>query len=108
MSMAIVVMRMKAICVPFSGDGGVHRHDPRDLDGCNRRHHELLHQVHDVPRYDRCRAHDGRDVLLHDGRDALLHDGRDALLRDGHDVLHLHGSQEHVEEEHGEGLGEVS
>ncbi|KAJ9678872.1 hypothetical protein PVL29_020922 [Vitis rotundifolia] len=95
MSMAIVVMRMKAICVPFSGYGGVHRHDPRDLDGCNRhhrRHHELLHQVHDVPRYDRCRAHDGRD----------------ALLRDGHDVLHLHGSQEHVEEEHGEGLGEVS
>ena len=68
----------------------------------------LLHQVHDVPHYDRCRAHDARDVLLPDGRDALLHDGRDALLRDGHDVLHLHGSQEHVEEEDGEGLGEVS
>ena len=101
--MAIVVMRMKVICVPFNEDGGVHRHDPRDLHGCNRhhrRHHELLHQVHDVPRYDRCRAHDGRDVLLHDGRDALL--------RDGHDVLHLHGSQEQVQEEHGEGLGEVS
>ena len=97
--------------VPFNGDGGVHRHDTRDLDGYNRhhrRHHELLHQVHDVPRYDRCRAHDARDVLLPDGRDALLHDGRDALLRDGHVVLHLHGSQEHVEEEDGEGLGEVS
>ena len=109
--MAIVVMRMKVICVPFNGDGGVHRHDTRDLDGYNRhhrRHHEFLHQVHDILRYDRCRAHDGRDVLLPDGRGALLHDGRDALLRDGHDVLHLHGSQEHVEEEHGEGLGEVS
>ena len=119
MSMPIVVMRMKAICVHFSGDGGVHRHDTRDLDGYNRhhrRHHEFLHQVHDILRYDRCRAHDGCDVLLRDGRDAVLHDGRDtllrdgrdALLRDGRDVLHLHGSQEHVEEEHGEGLGEVS
>ena len=80
---------MKMIyCVAFNGNGGVH------------------HQVHDVARDVLL-----RDALLHDGRDALLHDDDDGLLRDDHDVHHhLHGSQEHVDEEEeadGDGLGEV-